>query len=586
MYTFSYNKKIHKNIKKYNVIIQTITGGRNLRSQIRIGTVLTECGYITEEQVDIAIQVQKTDRTKRLGQIMIELGFITEEQLLLALSQRLSVPYKNLNETIVELKAVELIPKSISLKYKILAIQETKDRVVLALNDPLDFYAIEDVKSFINRQCDIVLVGQDLLEKAIIKYYAEIDAKSAVYSANERMQGIEVEVTQDLEVDDSDEPVIHLINSILLKAYSDGASDIHFEPYEQSMAIRLRIDGQLIDYTCIDRKMVQYITTRIKILAELDIAERRLPQDGNFRIKVSGEEIGVRASTVPTVFGEKTVLRFLAKANKLDYADQYGMNRENYEKLERILMHPHGVVYITGPTGSGKTTTLYMIIEKMAKEAINICTIEDPVERHLERVTQVQVNPKAGLTFEGGLRAMLRQDPDVILVGETRDSETAAIAVTSAITGHLVLSTLHTNDAISSIVRLNDMGIESYLLANSLVGVVAQRLIKKVCPHCKEVYEPTEIEQEKLRGIDAFYRGKGCHQCSYSGYKGRIAVHEVLEIDADIRHMISNKVETERIYQYVREQNQLRFIKDHVRELVKEGITTVDEYIRQTAFMI
>lgn len=559
--------------------------GKNLR----LGDILVDYGYIDREDLSKAIEFQKKDKNKRLGEILLENRIITEDQLLKALSRRLSIDIINFKEFQVDVEAVRLIPKTLCIKYKVVAVSKSTNQVMVAVNDPLDFYSIEDVKSIINFPCKIVIAkSKDILE-TIHRKYSEIDAKKAAEIVNQNYDNEDIiENIDDFKIEEDDEfvPVINLVNSLILKAYAEGASDIHFEPFEKKTNIRLRIDGQLIDYIEIESAISGAVTARIKILADLDIAEKRSPQDGHFKIKISGKEVNIRVASVPTMFGEKLVMRFLSQASKLDYPTQFGMNEENYKKIIKILAHPHGIIYITGPTGSGKTTTLYMMIENMANKPINISTIEDPVERSIPKVNQIQVNNQAGLTFEKGLRALLRQDPDVILVGETRDEQTATIAVSAAITGHLVMSTLHTNDSVSTIVRLVDMGIENYLIANSLVGVVAQRLIKKICPYCREDYVPNEAEKNLLPNIEKLYKGTGCHNCNNTGYKGRLAVHEILEIDNEIRRMISSKTRIEDIYEYVLKNNKVKLIKDNIIDLVKDGKTTVEELLRQTSLTI
>lgn len=560
------------------------------KNKLRLGDILLDYGYITEKQLNKAIDIQKENKSRRLGEILMDENIITEEQLLKALSKRLDMDIINFNNFPVDIEAVELIPRALCLRYKIIAISKNDYEVTVAVNDPLDFYSIEDVKSIINHQCNIVIAKKLDIIETIQRKYSEIDARKAASAANSAVikETPEIESIENFEVQGNDElvPIINLVNSVILKAYAEGASDIHFEPFEKKFNIRLRIDGQLIDYLELESAIAGTVTARIKILSDLDIAEKRMPQDGHFKLRISGKDVNIRVSTIPTVYGEKIALRFLSQTAEIDYPGQYGMNDENYKKISKILTIPHGVVYITGPTGSGKTTTLYMIIEKMADRLINISTIEDPVEKNIPRINQIQVNNLAGLTFENGLRALLRQDPDVILVGETRDEETAAIAVSAAITGHLVMSTIHTNDAVSTIVRLIDMGIENYMIANSLAGVVAQRLVKKICPHCRVETEPTDIEKNLVPGIQKSCKGLGCHNCSDTGYKGRIAVHEILEIDSELRKLISNKAHTDEIYRYVVENNKLKFIKDNIIELILEGETTVEELLRQTSLTV
>lgn len=558
-----------------------------MRRNIRIGDVLIEYGCATHEQVDEAIKVQSQDRSKRLGEILLEMGVVTEEQLLYALGERLNIEVIDYNDTALDLSVVEMIPHNISQKYGMLAIRKEGNDILLAVNDPMDFYAIEDMKSFLQEQSEIVLCRKKDIQKMIDKSYAEINARKAANKVGQGHIGHRFSKVEDIGTLENGEesPVVSLVNTIIVKAYSDGVSDIHFEPFEEFLKIRFRVDGQLFEYMKLDVDMANQITTRIKILAELDIAERRVPQDGNMKVKIGKDEVGIRVSVMPTVFGEKLVLRFLSQAVKLDHIGQFGMNQSNYDKIQKLMRHPHGIIYVTGPTGSGKTTTLYMMLESMSKGDINISTIEDPVERNLPGITQVQVNTKAGVTFETGLRSMLRQDPDVILVGETRDAETAQIAVSAAITGHLVLSTLHTNDAISSVVRLSDMGIKNYLIANSVVGVVAQRLLKKVCPLCREVEHATEMDRMYIPGLQEKAVAIGCKSCN-NGYKGRIAVHEILEIDKDIRSMIANGVNTEEIYTHIRETGKMNFLTENISELVIEGVTTMEEYYKHSAFEV
>lgn len=559
-----------------------------MRRNIRIGDVLVEYGCATTEQVEKAVKIQSEDKSKRLGEILLDMGVVTEDQLLYALGEHLGIEVIDYNDTQIDLSVVDMVPHSVSVKYQMIAVRREGNEILIAINDPMDFYAIEDVKSFIQDQSEIVLCRKQDLKNMIDKSYAEINARKAVHKVGEGSVQASFSVIEDIGdgQDHQESPVVSLVNTIIVKAFSDGVSDIHFEPFEDFLKVRFRIDGQLVEYMKLDVEMASQIITRIKILAELDIAERRTPQDGNFKVKITDHEVGIRVSVMPTVYGEKLVLRFLSQSTKLDNEKNFGMNSSNFKKLTKLMKNPHGIIYITGPTGSGKTTTLYMALQAMSEQFINISTIEDPVEKNLPGVTQVQVNPKAGVTFETGLRAMLRQDPDVILVGETRDAETAQIAVSAAITGHLVLSTLHTNDAISSVVRLSDMGIKNYLIANSVVGVVAQRLLKKICPLCKDTQEANELEQVFIPGITRVSYGKGCSACNHTGYKGRIGVHEVLEIDKEIRSLIANGVNTEEIYEHVRKNNKMTFISEDISYLVQEGITTMDEFYKHASFEV
>ena len=549
---------------------------------IPIGEVLKQAGILTEEQILEALEKQKQDKNKRLGAILIEHNYISERQLCEALSNRLDLPVVDLSKYNVDIKAVALIPKQLSLKYSIVAISTQNEKVVIAVNDPLDFYAIEDIKLVLGRPCDIVIALKADIRRVIDHSFAEIEAKKAATVVNAAAVDIESNVEELVTDSKDDSPIVSLINTMLLKGQAAGASDIHIEPFETETVVRMRVDGQIVEYLKLSNSIHASFIARIKIMSDLDIAEKRIPQDGHFRIKINGIELNVRVSVLPMIFGEKAVLRFLGNNTKLDNVGNFGMSDDNYAKFSSILQNPHGIIYITGPTGSGKTTTLYMAIERLSKKDVNISTIEDPVEKNLPRINQSQVNNLAGLTFESGLRSLLRQDPDIILVGETRDNETARIAVTAAITGHLVMSTLHTNDAISAVARLIDMGVESYMIASSLVGVVAQRLVKKVCLECREEYYPTEYDTSLVGEVPKLYRARGCHICNNTGYKGRIGVHEVLSIDPAIRTMISRNVNSEEIYKYCKDNGVMTTLRDSLAELVRDGITTIDELLKLT----
>lgn len=374
---------------------------------------------------------------------------------------------------------------------------------------------------------------------------------------------------------------VKLLDRILARGYKENASDIHLEPRENRMAIRMRIDGLLVECMTLEKELYPSLITRAKILAGMDIAEKRLPQDGHFHGQAAGIPMNLRVSTIPTVCGEKAVLRFLNRDMPIDRAETFGMSGENYRRVLDILKRPGGIFYITGPTGSGKTTTLYMILERLLREPVNIVTIEDPVEKNMDGICQMQVNKQAGLTFDVGLRAALRQDPDIIMVGETRDGLTAKTSVRAAITGHLVLSTLHTNDAVSAVIRMMDMGVEPYLTADSLNGVLSQRLVRKVCPQCAEESIPDEEEQRILGPkIRRLRRGRGCAFCRNTGYKGRIAVHEVFVVDREVRRMIVKGSRVEEIGSYARDVLGLRPLKYDILDLVEQGVTTVAEFMR------
>lgn len=547
---------------------------------IPIGELLRESGYITEEQIMQALAYQKENKGKRLGTILIELGFVTEKQTLEALAKRFDLPMVDLGNYEVDVEAVAKIPKQLAEKYNMLAIKEEGQMLTVATNDPLDFYGFEDVKQTTGMDLDMALCEKEIISGAIKYYYSEVSAKLAAKKANTSTQGME-EIEIEIDESEGDAPIVNLLNSLVARAYSVNASDIHIEPFETNSNVRMRVDGTIVDYVSLQKSLHASLIARIKIISDIDIAERRIPQDGHFRTKIGEEYVNVRVSVIPTVFGEKAVLRLLAAGGKIDYPSTYGMLEEDYKKFSSTLKSPNGILYITGPTGSGKTTTLYMVLEELSKKQVNISTIEDPVEKNLPRINQMQTNNMAGLTFEVGLRALLRQDPDVIMVGETRDAETASISIRAAITGHLVLSTLHTNNAAATIVRLIDMGMEPYMIASSLVGVVAQRLMRKVCTHCAVTRPVTEEEKAFLSpDITEVKEAVGCTRCNNTGYSGRIAIHEILLIDDAVKKMIADHASVEDIIEYAIHNQGMHTLSGRGQELVYEGITTMEELMK------
>ena len=554
--------------------METMTG-----KNLKIGDVLKEQGYLTQEDLEKALEVQKSSSGKRLGEVLIEQGYITENQMLQAMAAKMDCQVVNIDNLSVDMKAVGRIPKQVAEKYCMLAIGNEGGKLLVVVNDPLNFYGLEDVRQITGQELVILLCEKKALEKAIHYHYTEISAKIAAIKANEDTES----VVEEMEVEDGDDdtPVINLLNSLIQRAYSAGASDIHIEPFEDKTLVRMRVDGTIVEYVTLKTSVHNSLIARIKILSELDIAERRRPQDGHFRTRQPDGYLNIRVSVIPTVFGEKAVLRLLSGNARIDNGSTMGMLQDDYGKLKKMLQSPNGIIYLTGPTGSGKTTTLYMILEELSKRNVNISTIEDPVEKNIPKVNQMQVNPLAGLTFETGLRALLRQDPDIIMVGETRDAETASISVRSALTGHLVFSTLHTNDAASSAIRLKDMGIEPYLIANSMVGVVAQRLMRKVCRECAVETEPTE-EETRMLGIrlPRVMKACGCPACNHTGYKGRVAVHEILQIDKQVRKLIMDHAQVEEIKGYAVSNQHMRTLKQCALLYLRAGITTVEEVLK------
>ena len=552
-----------------------------MKKNLRIGEILEEKGYVTGEQMSQALAYQKEHREMRVGQILMELGFVTENQVLEALANRLNLEIVEVSQIQVDLQAVGMISRELAEKNLFLPVSLKGKVLGLVTNDPLNYFALEEVKQQTGCQLEIYLSEEVPLRKAISYYYAEVNARNAAEQAN-----VGFATTEELEIEDLDDsndeaPIIRLLNSLIERAIKTEASDIHIEPFEKETKVRMRIDGVIMEYVTIQRNIHAPLIARIKILSNLDIAEKRIPQDGHFRVKINDSFVNIRVSVLPTVFGEKAVLRIMAATGHMEHADHFGMDDFSYNQFLPMLNYPNGIIYITGPTGSGKSTTLYMVLEYLSGRHVNISTIEDPVEKNLPDINQTQVNPVAGLTFDVGLRALMRQDPDIIMVGETRDGETAGTSVRAAITGHMVLSTLHTNDAVSSIVRLEDMGVETYLVANSLVGLVAQRLVRKVCPHCARQMETTEQERLFLgEDVRVVTRGTGCTKCNNTGYKGRVAVHEILAINNDIRRMIINHTSIEEITRYAREVQHMRTLKESGLLLVKEGKTTPEELLK------
>lgn len=554
-----------------------------MRTNLRIGEILEERGYVNARQMEEALAYQKTHRDKRVGQILIELAFVTEQQVLEALASRLELEIVDVASQQVDLEAVAMVDKELAEKNLFLPLSVKNRTMVLVTNDPLNYFALEEVRQQTGCYLQIMLSEEKPLRQAISYYFAEVGARQAATQAN---AGFVTEDLDDLDLTelenvDEEAPIIHLLNSLVDRAIKSNASDIHIEPFDRDTKVRMRIDGVIMDYVTLQRNVHQPLIARIKIMANLDIAEKRIPQDGHFRVRTENGHVNVRVSLMPTVFGEKAVLRLLSTTTQLDYADQFGMDDESYSQFLPLLNSSNGIIYITGPTGSGKSTTLYMVLEYLAGRMVNISTIEDPVEKNVPGINQTQVNPVAGLNFEVGLRALLRQDPDIIMVGETRDGETAEISVRAAITGHVVLSTLHTNDAASSIVRLEDMGVENYLIANSLVGLVAQRLMRKVCPNCSQEMDATP-EEQKLLGSDVkkIHRGRGCAQCNNTGYRGRIAIHEIIAIDAPLRRMISEHASMEDVVAYAKEHQQMHTLQENGLKLVKQGVSTPEEWLK------
>lgn len=555
----------------------------------RIGEILIQYGWITEEQLKEALEQQEANASEKIGRILISSGKITPKQLYQALGEQMELEVIDMSTYPVDRKAVEMIPRIMAQKYHVLAVELKHNRLIVAVDDPVNLYALEDIRLVTQKNIELVLADTESMDKAIDLYYAEIDARMAANRANLSAEKKKMSLPHmEAGLDDDPSPIVHLLNTLLLKGYNTNISDIHIEPHENETVIRMRRDGMLLPYMTLAPVLHLGLVARTKIMAQMDIAQKMKPQDGHFKVSLDGCEINIRVSFVPTVYGEKGVLRFLNTNTRIDNSQAFGMNQYNYKRMLEILRIPSGIIYLTGPTGSGKTTTLYSILQYLCYGPVNIMTIEDPIERNIPGVSQIQVNEKAGITFETGLRSLLRQDPDIMMIGETRDYETAVTSVRAAITGHLVFSTLHTNDTASTVTRLLDMGILSYQAANSLAGIVAQRLVRKICPYCHESYIPDESERRMVYGdTDSgrdvrLFRGKGCYLCDETGYKGRVAVHEIMGIDSTLRKMISDKKRPEELTEYAVRQTKMSTLRDGIKVLVAEGVTSVEEMKRMT----
>ena len=556
---------------------------------IHIGEVLVEQGAITKEQRNEGLKLLKAGTNdRRLAEVLTDLGYITERELLDVLGRGMGLEVIDLEFFHIDERAVEKIPKQLALKYTVMAVSMEGSGLTVATADPLDLYALEDIRLVTNMRIQLILAERTQIRHAIELNYSGIDARAAARLASEHAVFSRTFAENLMVNSDEDQaPIVRLLNSLLLKGYNTNASDIHIEPYENETVVRMRRDGMLIPYMTLSPAIHQGIVARTKILANMDIAEKRKAQDGHFKITLDGREMNVRVSFVPTVYGEKGVLRFLTTNTPIDRSAAFGMSGDNYRRMKQLLRVPHGIIYFTGPTGSGKTTTLYSVLQYLSGRLVNIVTIEDPVERNLPKVNQIQVNERAGLNFQTGLRSILRQDPDIIMIGETRDPETAEISARAAITGHLVFSTLHTNDAASSVTRLMDMGIPAYLAAASIAGIISQRLMRKVCPYCQEEYEARPEEVKILYGRPAdpgehvrLRRGKGCYLCNETGYKGRIAIHEILSVDTEMKRMISEGRNEEELKAYAVHRHGMTTLKEEAVKMVLAGITTLEEMER------
>lgn len=549
----------------------------------RLGDVLVDLGFISEEQLQSALDIQATS-DKRLGEILLDQNLLSRDQLSTVLEFQLGIPYVDLSTYNIDPKASKLISEKLARKHDVLPVAVHNDKIVVVMADPFDIVARDDVKIASNLETEVLMSSKEDIRKSINTVYDSSEITDQTIEELNIENADYDEIAEDIDnIEVEKAPVVRLVNTIISGAIKARASDIHIEAYEKTAKVRYRVDGELKDVISPPKSSHQAIVARIKILGGMDIAEKRIPQDGRIETVIEGKPIDMRISVLPTVHGEKAVIRLLDRSSIVLKKEDLGFTEYNINLFNRIIKSPEGIILLTGPTGSGKTTTLYATLSELNKPNINVITVEDPVEYRLEGVNQVQVNTKAGLTFASGLRSILRQDPDIVMVGEIRDSETAQIATQAAITGHLVLSTIHTNDAVSTIFRLTDMGIETFMVSSAVVGVIAQRLVKRVCIHCKEKRPPT-FEEMMMLGLEKpvfLYKGKGCNVCGGSGYYGRIAIHEVLAVDKTIRNMISKGMDADTIKEEAMRSG-MKTLSESCKELVLEGVTTIEEMLKVT----
>ncbi|MDX9715697.1 MAG: type II secretion system ATPase GspE [Dissulfurispiraceae bacterium] len=556
-------------------------------SIVSLADILLERELVTQTQLDIAEKELQKNSNKSLADVLVELGFLARDSALEAISSMLGIRYLKFSDFPKQIPDGQYPALKFMKQYKIVPIGSNNGRLRIAVANPFDNYAIEAIKCFSNSPVDVCLSSDKDIEEAIEQYFSSSMQMSSIMEGIREDQAEEADNTREdvhhLRDMALEAPVIKLVNMFLTKAIEDRASDVHLEAFESRVKVRYRIDGVLVEAESIPKKLQAAIISRIKIMSRLNIAERRLPQDGRIKLRVSGREIDLRISTLPTLYGESVVMRILDRGSSLISLEDLGFTHA-LEQYKKIINMPHGMLLVTGPTGSGKTTTLYASLSRINSSERKIITIEDPVEYEVDGINQIHVKPKIGLTFASGLRHIVRQDPDVIMVGEIRDKETADIAVQSALTGHLVYSTLHTNDAPGAVTRLLDMGMESFLVASSLIGVLAQRLVRVICPDCKAPYLSNDDMLSKLgtsgRDIKG-YLGRGCESCRNTGYKGRTGIFELMVVNDEIRQLILTKASADAIRQKAIEGG-MQTLRECGLDKVRCGITTIDEVLRVT----
>ena len=561
----------------------------------KLGRVLTKLGVVTREQVHEALSIQKT-RQVPIGQLLVELGYCRDQDVQAALAGQAGMAYLDLADLEIPQSVIDAIPSENAQAYQVVPIEfnPVNKRLKIAMKSPNNFRAVDDLRLLMGVNVEAVVADEDAIDELLKKHYSQHESVTDVVSSladSDKFKGLEGR-GESIDLDAimgaaSDNQVIKLLNLVLLQAIKDRASDIHFEPFEAEFKMRYRIDGVLYEMGPPPKHLGPAITSRIKVMANLDIAERRLPQDGRIELSVGGNPVDLRIAVLPTIHGESVVMRVLDRSNVQLKLDRIGFRDDDLSKFRGLINKPNGIVIVTGPTGSGKTTTLYAALDDLNDIETKILTAEDPVEYDIDGLCQCQMNEEVGLTFARALRSFLRQDPDIILVGEIRDLETAQIAVQASLTGHLVMTTLHTNDAPSSIIRLLDLGMENFLLTATIEGIVAQRLVRTICPRCKEEYDPKEeelmelnLQPEDIQGRK-FFRGRGCENCNKSGYRGRMALFEILQMDDEIRDLVMHEASTNVIRNHARQKG-MRSLRESGLLAIYEGQTTIDEVVRET----
>ena len=554
-------------------------------AHIRLGELLKSSGIISDEQLEVALELQKQTK-QRLGDILTEYNFITSSELIEALQMQLGIDFIDLTAVSIPVELTKSVPRNVAKEHCIVPVKLSGDNLCIAMSDPLDFIAQEVVKKISGKNVIPMIATKKAIEQVIATLYGSEGTARAIEDMKREMSAGDIipgQITETADEDINKAPAIRFVNSIIERAFLERASDIHIEPQKEEVVVRMRIDGLLRKILTVPSDLQSTVISRLKIMGGMNISEHKIPQDGHAMITVKDHSIDIRMSVMPTIYGEKIVLRLLDKSSYEISKHTIGLTKEDEARYDALLQNSNGIILLVGPTGSGKSTTMCAMLSELAGEEVNVVTLEDPVEYNIAGVNQCQINEKTGMTFASGLMAVLRQDPDIIGVGEIRDSETAAIAARAAITGHLVLSTLHTNDSVSAVHRLMDIGVEPYMISSALKGVISQRLVRKICPHCRTSYQPSD-EEKRLLGISEtedlrLYRGEGCPECHHSGYSGRQAVFEILVLTKKMRRMISEGASEEQLSDEAAA-GSFTSMKRACRKLVIEGVTTAEEALK------